>query len=116
MLEAQVVTADGTLWIANACQNQDLFWALRGGGGGTYGVVTQVTLLAHPAPSHLGLVLGTIKAESDDAFLELITRFVAFYRETLMREVLATGRLNCTSAKDRQQPRPRRYAATMKHP
>ncbi|CAG8545765.1 463_t:CDS:2 [Ambispora leptoticha] len=46
---AQVVTADGSLLIANASQNSDLFWALRGGGGGSYGIVTQWTLNLIPA-------------------------------------------------------------------
>ncbi|KAI2793331.1 putative FAD-linked oxidoreductase [Penicillium oxalicum] len=43
-LEFEVVVADGSLVTANAYQNQDLFWALRGGGGGTFGVVTRVTV------------------------------------------------------------------------
>ena len=30
----EVVTADGQIRIANACTNPDLFWALKGGGGG----------------------------------------------------------------------------------
>jgi hypothetical protein len=34
--------------IANQYQNRDLFWALRGGGGGTYGVVTSVTIRSYP--------------------------------------------------------------------
>jgi hypothetical protein len=34
----------GALLTANSHQNKDLFWALRGGGGGTFGVVTSVTL------------------------------------------------------------------------
>ncbi len=34
LLEAEVVTADGRIRIANACTNPDLFWALKGGGGG----------------------------------------------------------------------------------
>jgi hypothetical protein len=37
LLEAEVVTADGQVRIANACTNPDLFWALKGGGGGTFG-------------------------------------------------------------------------------
>ena len=37
LLEAEVVTADGKIRIANACNNADLFWALKGGGGGTFG-------------------------------------------------------------------------------
>ncbi|KAJ5390897.1 uncharacterized protein N7496_001965 [Penicillium cataractarum] len=43
-LEFEVVTADGSLVTANSYQNKDLFWALRGGGGGTFGVVTSVTM------------------------------------------------------------------------
>ncbi len=33
LLEAEVVTADGKIRMANACTNPDLFWALKGGGG-----------------------------------------------------------------------------------
>ena len=47
LLEADIVTADGTLVTANSCTNADLFWALRGGGGGTFGVVTRVVYKAH---------------------------------------------------------------------
>jgi FAD/FMN-containing dehydrogenase len=43
LLEAEIVTADGTLRIANACTNPDLFWGLKGGGGGSLGVVTRLT-------------------------------------------------------------------------
>ena len=44
LLEAEVVTADGKIRIANACTNPDLFWALKGGGGGSFGVVSKVTV------------------------------------------------------------------------
>jgi len=43
------VTADGNHVIANAYQNEDLFWALRGGGGGTWGIVTSATYKTHPS-------------------------------------------------------------------
>ncbi|KAF9882900.1 hypothetical protein FE257_004914 [Aspergillus nanangensis] len=46
-VEFEVVLASGRLVIANAYQNPDLFFALRGGGGGTFGVVTSVTVRAH---------------------------------------------------------------------
>ncbi|KAE9992891.1 hypothetical protein EG327_007368 [Venturia inaequalis] len=49
-VEYKVVTADGKLRIANAVSNPDLFWALRGGGGGTYGVVVEATIKAYPSP------------------------------------------------------------------
>ncbi|KAJ6597936.1 FAD-binding domain-containing protein [Mycena sp. CBHHK59/15] len=48
-LQFKVVTPDGQLRTANACQNEDLFFALRGGGGGTFGVVLEATILAAPA-------------------------------------------------------------------
>jgi hypothetical protein len=51
LLEAEVVTADGAVRIANPCANPDLFWAIKGGGGGTFGVITRLTLLAAPASS-----------------------------------------------------------------
>lgn len=47
LLEATVVLASGQIVTASACQNQKLFFALRGGGGGTYGVVTSATVKAH---------------------------------------------------------------------
>jgi FAD/FMN-containing dehydrogenase len=86
MLEAEVVTADGKLLVANDCQNQDLFWALRGGGGGSFGIVTRVTLRTHPLPAFFGGVDGSIAAKNDDAFKELLERFLLFYRERLSNE------------------------------
>ncbi|PPQ87559.1 hypothetical protein CVT26_010803, partial [Gymnopilus dilepis] len=48
VLQYTVVTPDGSVRTANACQNTDLFFALRGGGGGTFGVVMDATILATP--------------------------------------------------------------------
>ena len=76
MLEAEVVLASGEIVTANATQHPDLFWALRGGGGGTFGVVTRVTLRTYPAPQTLGRVAGTITAGSDAEFRRLIGRLV----------------------------------------
>jgi hypothetical protein len=47
-LEFKVVTPDGKYRIANKIANPDLFWALRGGGGGTFGVVVEATVKAYP--------------------------------------------------------------------
>jgi FAD/FMN-containing dehydrogenase len=49
LLEATVVLADGSVAVANAQQHQDLFWALRGGGGGNFGIVTRFVFRTHPA-------------------------------------------------------------------
>lgn len=86
MLELEVVTAGGKVLIANECQNKDIFWALRGGGGGTFGVVTKMTLKAHELPKLFGVLEGKITASSDDAFKELLFYFFKFYLEKLNNE------------------------------
>jgi FAD/FMN-containing dehydrogenase len=43
LVSAQVVLADGTVVTADANTHADLFWALRGGGGGNFGIVTSMT-------------------------------------------------------------------------
>ena len=48
VLAYEVVTADGRFVTASNTVNTDLFWALRGGGGSTFGVVTSVIAKAHP--------------------------------------------------------------------
>ncbi|OAL49332.1 FAD-binding domain-containing protein [Pyrenochaeta sp. DS3sAY3a] len=46
--EIQVVTADGRYITASNTSHSDLFWALRGGGGSTFGITTSVIVRAHP--------------------------------------------------------------------
>ena len=48
VLQFKIVTPDGQYRIVNQCQNQDLFFALRGGGGGTFGVVLETSFVASP--------------------------------------------------------------------
>jgi FAD/FMN-containing dehydrogenase len=83
LLEAEVVTADGAVRIANAGSEPELFWALKGGGGGTFGVVTRATLRSHDLPASFGAVSTTIHAKSDVAYRRLLGAFVSFYAESL---------------------------------
>ena len=47
----QIVTADGRVREVDARTDDDLFWALRGGGGGSFGAVTALTMAVQPAPT-----------------------------------------------------------------
>ena len=84
LLEAEVVTADGAVRIANPVRNRELFWALKGGGGGTFGVVTRLTLRTHALPAFFGAVLATITAASDAAYGRLADQVLSFYRQSLL--------------------------------
>jgi FAD/FMN-containing dehydrogenase len=65
VVEFKVVTADGKYVIANNRANRSLFNALRGGGGGTFGVVIEATFKAHKTPRvivrYTGLTLSFLK-------------------------------------------------------
>ncbi|WP_331723226.1 FAD-binding oxidoreductase (plasmid) [Streptomyces sp. NBC_00111] len=54
IVSAQVVLADGRTVRASADEHPDLFWALRGGGGGNFGIVTQFELRPVDAPRLTG--------------------------------------------------------------
>ena len=77
VLEAQVVLANGTLVTASPCENPDLFFAIRGGGGGTYGVVVSTTIKAYPTTNGVSQTLAIIPLSNSDndtnAFFDVIT-------------------------------------------
>jgi FAD/FMN-containing dehydrogenase len=61
LIEADVVLADGTFVTANVSEHEDLFWALRGGGG-NFGAVTSFKFQAHPVSTvYAGPVFWDLK-------------------------------------------------------
>src|SRR5215470_10370643 len=83
LLEAEIVTADGRTRTVNSVQEPDLFWALKGGGGGTFGVITRVALATHELPETFGAVRLALRARSDEAYRRLLARFVDLYATSL---------------------------------
>jgi FAD/FMN-containing dehydrogenase len=83
ILEAEIVTADGQVRVVNGCHDPDLFWAIKGGGGGTFGVVTKLVMKTYELPETIVDTQLTVKAASDEAFRRLIGQFMAFYRDRL---------------------------------
>jgi FAD/FMN-containing dehydrogenase len=76
LLSADVVLADGRFVIANADKNQDLFWAIRGGGG-NFGVVTSFLFRLHPVHTDYA---GPMLYEMSEA-----PKIMAWYREFIRR-------------------------------
>ncbi|KAM0815868.1 putative FAD-binding PCMH-type domain-containing protein [Seiridium cardinale] len=77
-LEFEVVTAAGTVVTASWKKNPDLYWALSGGGPGTYGIVTSMTIRAFPDANIGGASLAFAAAyTTQDKFNEAVTAFHA---------------------------------------
>jgi FAD binding domain/Berberine and berberine like len=64
LTEATVVLASGSVVTCSTSENPDLFWALQGGGGGNFGIVTDFKFKVHPI-GNLGLF--TLVWDWDDA-------------------------------------------------
>ncbi|KAL5334483.1 hypothetical protein BJX70DRAFT_405421 [Aspergillus crustosus] len=74
--QLKAVLPNGTYITANRCQNQDIFFALRGGGGGTFGVITEMSTLAHPEKPTVTVTATFVNLTSASAF-EFISITVA---------------------------------------
>jgi FAD/FMN-containing dehydrogenase len=72
LMEAEVVTADGTVCKASLSENPDLLWGIRGGGG-NFGIVTSIKMQLHEVHTVLG---GMILYSREKA-----KEVIRFYRE-----------------------------------
>ncbi|KAF2839977.1 FAD-binding domain-containing protein [Patellaria atrata CBS 101060] len=81
VLEIQVVTPDGQFLTVNSKAYSDLFWALRGGGGSTFGVVTSVTVKAH---KNVPVTVGTFQFSAAETGLSTFWSGVRAYFDTFI--------------------------------
>ncbi|KAF2789998.1 FAD-binding domain-containing protein [Melanomma pulvis-pyrius CBS 109.77] len=80
-IEFEVVTADGQARTINECTDPDLFWAMRGGGGGTFAVLTSYKFQLHPAiplnvysfQAHFPMPEGNLDITESKAHRDIIT-------------------------------------------
>ncbi len=81
LISADVVTADGRMVVASEKENEDLFWAIRGGGG-NFGVATSLEFQLHPVKDIYG---GPMFFELDRAgdVLRFFREFIADAPEQL---------------------------------
>ncbi|WP_291299549.1 FAD-binding protein [Desulfosporosinus sp. BICA1-9] len=55
ILAATIVDANGKILHVSETENPDLLWAIRGGGGGNFGIITAYTFIIRPAPFQVGI-------------------------------------------------------------
>ena len=76
VLSWEVVTACGELVTASPNENSDLYWALNGGGGSTYGVVVSMTIKAHKEAVFGGASMSFYTTDNaKDVFYDAIQAF-----------------------------------------
>lgn len=87
LLQYEVVTASGAHLNASRTENSDLFWALSGGGGGTYAVVVSATVKAHPTVTVGGGAITVVAAlTSQENFTAAVNAF-----HEMLPSILDTG-------------------------
>lgn len=81
VLEARVVLANGKIVTANPCSHPKLFFAIRGGGPSTYGVVVSTIVKAHPTKKVAAQQLSFSPLTSDDvpAFMDALALIYESY-------------------------------------
>ncbi|KAF5350794.1 hypothetical protein D9758_010350 [Tetrapyrgos nigripes] len=77
-LEFTVVLPNGTLTTVNEYLTPDLWWAIRGGGGPSFGVLVDVTVKSHPGAEYTGAYFVG-QATDDDSYLELLTLWMKYH-------------------------------------
>lgn len=98
VLEWEVIDGTGNFLVANRETNTDLYWALAGGGGGTYGIVWSMTSKAHPDGNVSGLNLTFSATDvSADTFFKAVELYNAHLPSIVDEGVMSLNFLTNTS-------------------
>ncbi|KAH8424838.1 FAD-binding oxidoreductase [Aspergillus melleus] len=76
VLEWEVVTATGEILTASPVQHADLYWALSGGGGGTYAIVLSMTVRVYPEEPTAAAMLSFTSSPTDERFWAVIRTYL----------------------------------------
>ncbi|KAL4910391.1 hypothetical protein BDW74DRAFT_165444 [Aspergillus multicolor] len=98
VLSYDVVLGNGTRVVASRSQHPDLFWALKGGGGNNFGIVTKFVLKTHAVPQ--GKVSGTIQSFNESAvpgFLGAVVEASKVQDSSVAAGMVATVGFNVTT-------------------
>lgn len=87
LLSADIVTADGKLRTASATENEDLFWAIRGGGG-NFGVITSLEYALHQVGPIVVGGLSLFPMEEAENVLHFYREFTAHAPDEMTASVL----------------------------
>jgi FAD/FMN-containing dehydrogenase len=94
LVRAKVITAGGDIVTASADENADLFWALRGGSGGTFGVCTEFEFELVPVPQQ-DIIFYRFDWTGADAAIAMLSAVDAL-EQTAPPEFVASGMAQAT--------------------
>lgn len=79
VLELEIVTPSGEIIVANEYQNEDYFYAFRGGGGGTFGVLVSATMKTFPSTPFAQILLQVQAPTASEAWWEQMAYILSQY-------------------------------------
>lgn len=74
VLEVEIITATGSRKTLNQYNNAEHFWAIRGGGGNSWGIITSITYKTHPKPTNIKTVIAQFASNDTAARREVRRR------------------------------------------
>lgn len=95
LVEVELINCNGELLICNKNENEDLFWALRGCGGGNFGIVTAMTFNLAPKIENVSLVNVDFTNINIEENIDLIEKWQELYKTLDKRANFKLVSYNC---------------------